>query len=128
MNVPIPVYLFDVIAAGDPTHVVVTCRNAGAAADLVARLNAFGATDQLYGAPAYAVAPPRVETVFVLLQPGTSVSVTGYEVASEAVAGILLAAHAAAIAAEHDATVVADDDAEDAEGAGGDGAEPGGTP
>jgi hypothetical protein len=93
MEIPLPVYLYDVITTSDPPRVVLTCRSGAAAQGYVGRLTESKAALDLEGDETFTVAPPRVAIVSVPLVPGSRVTSSGYDVAIEAVASILVAAN-----------------------------------
>ena len=94
MAILMPVYLYDVTTAAEPPRVLVTCRNPAAAQSLAARLNAMQADGVIDGAETFTAALPRVADVEMSVEPGSSVTVRGYEVASEVLAGSLAKADA----------------------------------
>ena len=89
MAILMPVYLYDVTNAAEPPRVLVTCRNPAAAQSLAARLNAMQADGVIDGAETFTAALPRVADVEMSVEPGSSVTVRGYEVASERIAAAM---------------------------------------
>ena len=86
MDVQLPVYLFDVTTAAAAPRIVVTCRTAEAAQALAVQLNGMARQQLLDNADTYTAALPRVALVTMAVQPGSSVSVEGYQIASDVVA------------------------------------------
>ena len=86
MDVQLPVYLFDVTTAAEPPRIVVTCRTAEAAQALAVQLNGMAEQRQLDGSDTYTAAPPRVALVTMTVQPGSSVTVEGFQIASDVLA------------------------------------------
>jgi len=91
MQILMPVYLYDVTTA-DGARVIVTCRNADTAHALASRLREMHLSGQLAGDEDFTAAPPRLSAIPMQVEPGSSVTVRGYEVASEVVAQALAAA------------------------------------
>lgn len=89
MNVQLPVYMYDVTTTGDPARVVFTCRAQSTAQELAAHLRALADAGALEGADSYTFAPPRVALVTLPVEPGSSVLVAGYAIASEVLAAQL---------------------------------------
>lgn len=85
MNIALPVYLYDVVTTDDPPRLIVTCRTEPAALDLAQRLTAAPRD----GSDVFTVAPRRVGSVDMTVDPGSSVVVRGYEVASEVLAAAI---------------------------------------
>lgn len=85
MDIALPVYLYDVVNSDDASRVVISCRTEQAAIDLVAQLNAAPRAD---GGTFYR-APRRVAQVTMAVEPGSSVIVRGYEVASDVLAAAI---------------------------------------
>jgi hypothetical protein len=86
MNIQLPVYFYDVITTADPPRFIVACRTAEDAMQLVKRLSDTPRAD----AETFTVAPVRVAMVEMAVDPGSSVTVRGYQVASEVLAAALL--------------------------------------
>lgn len=85
MNVQLPVYLYDVITTADPPRFIVSCRTAEDAMRLAQLLQATPRDTE----ETFTVAPARVAMVDMAVEPGSSVTVRGYEVASEVLAAAL---------------------------------------
>ena len=98
MDVQLPVYLFDVTTAAASPRIVVTCRTAEAAHALAVRLNDMVNQRELDGADTYTAALPRVSLVTMTVQAGSSVSVEGYQIASDVLAKQLTPVVAAVVA------------------------------
>ena len=95
MQISMPVYLYDVTTA-DGSRTIVTCRNADTAHALASRLREMQQNGDLAGDEDFTAAAPRLAAVTMDVIPGSSVTVRGYEVASEVVAQALAAAAAGA--------------------------------
>ncbi|MBW7935374.1 MAG: hypothetical protein H3C62_17555 [Gemmatimonadaceae bacterium] len=88
MQITLPVYLYDVVTTADPPRLVVTCRTPDAQSELVRRLN----DAPLDGGEVFTMAPMRVGAVAMEVEAGSSVTVRGYEIASEVLAATIAAA------------------------------------
>ena len=85
MDITLPVYLYDVVTTDEAPRVVVSCRTEQAAVDLAAALNAAPRD----GTERFVVGERRVAAVTMPVEPGSSVTVRGYEVASEVLAAAI---------------------------------------
>ena len=98
MDVSMPVYLYDVTTAAASPRIVVTCRTAEAAQALAVQLNGMARQQLLDSADTYTAALPRVSLVTMTVQAGSSVSVEGYQIASDVLAKQLTPVVAAVVA------------------------------
>lgn len=85
MDVQLPVYLHDVVTTATPPRLIVSCRTEAAAAELAQRLQQAPRADE----ETFTVAPPRVVLQTMAVEPGSSVIVRGFEVASDVLAAAL---------------------------------------
>lgn len=88
MDIQLPVYLYDVVTTALPPRLIVTCRTEAAASAVAAALRDAPRD----GTDTFTVAPRRVSAVTMAVEPGSSVIVRGYEVASEVLAEAIKAA------------------------------------
>lgn len=85
MDVSMPVYLYDVTTAANPSRLVVTCVTAECAQDIATRLNGMRDRGEIDDDP-FTAAAPRAATKLLTVDPGSSVVIKGYRIDVEAVA------------------------------------------